>query len=47
MKSQGESLLVNPGEACGWMFGTPGAAMLDLDTKEVQFLALQGEQWKF
>jgi putative phosphoesterase len=47
MKEQGDSLVVNPGEACGWLFGTPCAAMLDLDTKRVEFLTLDGPQWKF
>ncbi len=47
MKSQGDSLVVNPGEACGWLYGTPGAALLDLDTKKVEFLTLDGSQWKY
>ena len=47
MKTQGDTLVVNPGEACGWMFGTPGAALLELDTKQVEFLMLDGPQWKF
>ncbi len=47
MKSLGESLIINPGESCGWLHGTPGAAVLDLDTKKVQFLNLDGPQWKF
>ena len=47
MKSMGDTLLVNPGEACGWMHGVPGAALLDLDTKQVQFLSLDAEQWKY
>lgn len=47
MKSRGDTLLVNPGEACGWLHGTPGAALLDLDSKQVQFLNLDGPEWKF
>ena len=47
MKTQGDSLVVNPGETCGWLFGTPQAAILDLDSKQVDFLALTGEQWKY
>jgi hypothetical protein len=47
MKQQGESLLVNPGEACGWLFGTPGAAILDLETMQVEFLTLSDAKWKF
>jgi putative phosphoesterase len=47
MKTRGETLIVNPGEACGWVNGVPTAAILDLDTKQVEFLTLSGEQWKF
>lgn len=47
LKTQGDSLIVNPGEACGWLFGTPQAAILDLDAKQVDFLALTGDQWRF
>jgi putative phosphoesterase len=47
MKTQGDTLVVNPGETCGWIHGTPGAAVLDLDTKKVEFLNLSGPQWKF
>jgi putative phosphoesterase len=47
MKEQGDSLVVNPGEACGWLHGTPCAAILDLDSKKVEFLSLSGPQWKF
>jgi uncharacterized protein len=47
MKTRGETLIVNPGEACGWLYGTPSAAILDLDSREVEFLTLQGPQWKF
>ena len=43
----GDSLLLNPGEACGWLFGTPSAALLDLDTREVEFIALEGPEWKY
>lgn len=46
MKSRGDTLLVNPGESCGWLHGTPGAAILDLDTKQVEFLNLDGPEWK-
>lgn len=47
MKTRGDTLLVNPGEACGWMHGVPGAAILDLDTKSVEFITLEGPEWKF
>jgi len=47
LKDQGDALVVNPGEACGWLYGTPQAAILDLDAKKVEFLSLTGDQWKF
>ncbi len=47
MKARGESLLVNPGEGCGWLHGAPSGAILDLDTKSVEFLKLAGPEWKF
>lgn len=47
LKEQGDSLVVNPGECCGWLYGTPQAAILDLDTKKVEFLTLSGPEWKF
>ena len=45
MKTRGDTLIVNPGEACGWLYGTPRAAILDLDTKKVQFLTLDPAHW--
>ena len=39
-RTRGETLLVNPGEACGWLTGTPTAAILDLDTREVERISL-------
>lgn len=47
LKHEGETIVVNPGESCGWLYGTPGGAVLDLDTKQVEFLTLEGPQWKF
>ena len=46
MKSRGDSLLVNPGEGCGWLHGAPTGAILDLDTNAVEFLRLSGPEWK-
>ncbi|MGH7719801.1 MAG: metallophosphoesterase [Gemmatimonadaceae bacterium] len=43
--TRGESLLVNPGEACGWLYGVPTAAILDLETREVEFMRLEGPEW--
>ena len=47
MKTRGETLIVNPGEACGWLYGTPSAAILDLDSRQVEFISLSGAQWRF
>jgi len=47
MKARGDSLLVNPGEGCGWLHGAPSGAILDLDTMSVEFLKLSGPEWKF
>lgn len=47
MKMRGETIIVNPGEACGWVYGEPSAAILDLSTKAVEFLKLTGPEWKF
>ena len=40
VRTAGESLLVNPGEACGWLHGIPTAAILDLISKEIEFITL-------
>ena len=47
MKTRGETLIVNPGEGCGWLYGTPSAAMLDLDSRQVEFLSLSSQEWKY
>lgn len=41
MKHRGETLIVNPGEGCGWLHGEPGGAILDLETRNVQFFKLK------
>jgi putative phosphoesterase len=46
-RTRGETLIVNPGEACGWVYGTPSGAILDLETKQVEFLTLDGPEWRF
>jgi uncharacterized protein len=33
-------VIVNPGEACGWLFGRSTAALLDTETAEVEFFDL-------
>ena len=45
IEHRGSSLLINPGEACGWLYGVPTAAILDLATKEVEVLKLEGPEW--
>ena len=45
MKTRGDTLIVNPGESCGWLYGTPKAAILDLETRNVEFLALDPAHW--
>ena len=45
MKARGDTLIVNPGEACGWLFGAPSAAIIDLDTKNVEFIKLDAAEW--
>ena len=39
-KTSGKTLIINPGEACGWIHGKCTAAILDLDTGEVESLTL-------
>ena len=46
MKERGSTLLVCPGEGCGWIHGNPGAAVLELQTKHVEFIKLGGPEWK-
>jgi putative phosphoesterase len=46
MKTRNDTLIVNPGEACGWLYGAPSAAILDLNTKQVEFIKLAGPEWK-
>ncbi len=40
VRQRGGTLVVNPGEACGWLTGTCTAAVLDLDTLQVERIAL-------
>lgn len=43
MKTRGDTLIVNPGEGCGWLYGAPSAAVLDLDSKRVEFFKLPAD----
>ncbi len=47
MKMRGDTVIVNPGEACGWVNGEPTAAIVDLGTKAVEFIKLTGPEWRF
>jgi hypothetical protein len=40
MKTRGNTLLINPGEGCGWLYGAPTAAILDLESRAVEFIKL-------
>ncbi len=40
VRQRGGTLIVNPGEACGWLSGSCSAAILDLDTLQVERLTL-------
>lgn len=35
-----ETLIINPGEACGWLSGACTGAILDLETREVEVLTV-------
>lgn len=45
MKTRGDALMINPGEGCGWLYGAPSAALLDLQTKRVEFIKLDPAEW--
>jgi uncharacterized protein len=42
---RGETMIINPGEACGWLYGPPTAAILDLESKAVEVIRLEGPEW--
>jgi predicted phosphodiesterase len=42
---RGDTVIINPGEACGWLYGPPTAAILDLDSKAVEVIRLEGPEW--
>jgi uncharacterized protein len=47
MKTRKDTLILNPGEGCGWINGSPTAAIVDLDVKHAEFLKLDGPEWKY
>jgi uncharacterized protein len=38
--TRGQTILINPGEACGWLTGKCTAAILDLESGEVEIVTL-------
>ncbi len=46
-RTRGDTLIINPGEGCGWVYGTPSGAVLDLETNNVEFITLDGPDWSF
>ena len=44
MKTRGDTLIVNPGEGCGWLYGLPSGAILDLDSRDVHFFTLSDHE---
>ncbi|MEK6653475.1 MAG: metallophosphoesterase [Nitrospirota bacterium] len=40
VKKVNTSLLINPGEVCGWLYGKPTAALLDLNKMEAEIIEL-------
>lgn len=38
--TRGDTLIVNPGEACGWLTGSCTGVILDLETSEVEIVTL-------
>lgn len=35
-----DTLIVNPGEVCGWLYGRPTAAILDLKTMDAEIVSI-------
>jgi len=40
VKMVNKTLLINPGEVCGWLYGKPTAALLDLKTMKAEVIEL-------
>jgi hypothetical protein len=45
MRVRGDTMIINPGEACGWLYGAPTAAILDLESKTLEVIRLEGPEW--
>jgi putative phosphoesterase len=42
-RRQGKMVIVNPGEVCGWLTGSPTCALVDLDPLRVEVLTVFGD----
>ncbi|HAK88242.1 MAG: YfcE family phosphodiesterase [Nitrospirae bacterium GWC2_46_6] len=40
IKKVKDTLIVNPGEVCGWLYGKPTAAVVNLETMEAEIVAI-------
>ncbi len=40
VERKGDSLIINPGEACGWLFNEPSVAILDSENEDIAFIEL-------
>lgn len=40
IRKSGTTLIVNPGEVCGWLYGKPSAAIVDLEGMEAEIVYL-------
>lgn len=44
-RTVGKTLIVNPGEACGWLHGQCTACILDADSLELEVITLYPGEW--
>jgi putative phosphoesterase len=40
IKKVNNTLIVNPGEVCGWLYGKPTAAVIDLENMEAEIVSI-------
>lgn len=41
IRREGRTLLINPGEVCGWLTGRPTAVLLDTDSLEAEVIQIE------
>ncbi len=41
VKRVGNTLVVNPGEVCGWLYGKPAAALVNLENMEAEIINIK------